>query len=115
MLSKSEKAIIKKLDPLFTQLLNEECLPFVFSYLDGKRIQSVGSENLKAKMGKQIHVDSSWMKAFKNDEKELLRETETNYFDAEVEGGNLFFIDKARNVSYLGSQKSFFFKPNSIF
>ena len=34
MLSKTEKAILKKMDPLFIKLLNEECLPFMFSWIE---------------------------------------------------------------------------------
>ena len=102
MLSKSEKALLNKIDPLFMKLLNDESLPFVFSYLDGRQIKTVGSKNVTAKMENAIRVDSGWMKSFKKDKKELLRETD--YFDAEAQGGNLFFITNAKNVSYFWCQ-----------
>ena len=96
MLSKSEKAIMKKLDPLFIKLLNDECLPFVFSYLDGRQIKTMGSREARLKMDEAVR-DRAWLKAFILDEKEMLRESKQDYFDAE--GGDLWFVSIAKNVS----------------
>ena len=96
MLSKSEKAILKKLDPLFIKLLNDECLPFVFGYLDGRQIKTMGSREARLKMDEAVR-DRAWLKAFLLDEKEMLREEEEDYFDAE--GGDLCFVSNAKNVS----------------
>ena len=96
MLSKSEKAILKKLDPLFIKLLNDECLPFVFSYLDGRQIKTMGSREARLKMDEAVR-DRAWLKAFILDEKEMMRESKQDYFDAE--GGDLCFMSNAKNVS----------------
>ena len=96
MLSKSEKAILKKLDPLFIKLLNDECLPFVFSYLDGRQIKTMGSREARLKMDEAVR-DRAWLKAFILDEKEMLRESKQDYFYAE--GGELWFVSNAKNVS----------------
>ena len=40
------------MDPLFIELLEEECLPFMFSYLDGKQVKTMGSREA-AKLNKK--------------------------------------------------------------
>ena len=72
MLSKTKKDILRKMDPLFIELLDEECLPFMFSYLDGKQVKTVGSREARLKMDEAVHDDCAWLKAFKIDEKKCL-------------------------------------------
>ena len=91
---------MKKIDPLLMKLMNEECLPFVFSYLDGNTVKTIGSKQSKSKMDKEVRCNPAWLKAFKNDGKELLREREGDYFDVEAEGGDIFFVSNATNVSF---------------
>ena len=59
------------MDPLFIELLEEECLPFMFSYLDGKQVKTMGSREARLKMDEAICDDCAWLKAFKIDEKEM--------------------------------------------
>ena len=60
------------MDPLFIELLDEECLPFMFSYLDGKQVKTMGSREARLKMDESIRDDCAWLKAFKIDEKKCL-------------------------------------------
>ena len=66
MLSKTKKDILRKMDPLFIELLDEECLPFMFSYLDGKQVKTVGSREARLKMDEAICDDCAWLKAGSN-------------------------------------------------
>ena len=105
VLTKSEKELLKRLDPLFFKLLHEECIPFTFSYLDGRQIKTLGSSRAKLKMDQEFRDNSSWMKAFKKDEKELLRE-----IDAGSEDDNPNVISKEQDflpmsVKYLNMKE----------
>ena len=52
--------MLKKLDPLFIKLLNDKCLPFVFSYLDGRQIKTMGSKEARLKMDEAVR-DRAWL------------------------------------------------------
>ena len=71
----------------------------MFSYLDGKQVKTMGSREARLKMDEAIRDDRAWLKAFKIDEKEMLRVSKQDYFEVDAEGGDLWFVSIAKNVS----------------
>ena len=97
MLTKNETKLLSKLSPIFMAILNEENMACTFTYFDGVQANVIGSDRATLKMEKETRENPSWLRVFKADEKELMREKSRENFDRNIENGDIIFVSQSHH------------------